>query len=62
MLAYQNKLIVALDSENLTDSRKLTNELGSLVSFYKIGFIVDNFVLTLKLTTPRIVYTPGVIL
>ncbi len=46
MLSHKDKLIVALDSQNLEDSRKLTDELGSLISVYKIGlrtFVTDGF-------------------
>ena len=46
MLSKNNKLIVALDCKKLADSRRLVSELGSLVSFYKIGlrtFVTDGF-------------------
>jgi len=46
MPSHKDKLIVALDSKELEDSRRLTEELDSLVSFYKIGlrtFVTDGF-------------------
>ena len=46
MLPSQDKIIVALDSNELEDCRKLTDELGDLISFYKIGlrtFVTDGF-------------------
>jgi len=46
MPSHKDKLIVALDSKELDDSRRLTDELDSLVSFYKIGlrtFVTDGF-------------------
>jgi len=46
MISNKNKLIVALDSKDLADSRKVVEELDSLVSFYKIGlrtFVTDGF-------------------
>ena len=46
MFPYKDKIIVALDSNELEDSRKLTDELDKLISFYKIGlrtFVTDGF-------------------
>ena len=46
MLHSKDKIIVALDSNELEDSRRLTDELDKLISFYKIGlrtFVTDGF-------------------
>ena len=46
MFPSKDKIIVALDSNELEDSRKLTDELDKLISFYKIGlrtFVTDGF-------------------
>ena len=46
MMHSKDKLIIALDSNKLSDSKRLTDELDSLISFYKIGlrtFVIDGF-------------------
>ena len=42
MMHSKDKLIVALDSNKLSDSKRLTDELDSLISFYKIGLRTFN--------------------
>ena len=37
MNSLKEKIIVALDSENVTESKEIVKKLDNLVTFYKIG-------------------------